>query len=144
MYRRVIDYARANADLVVIDTQIVEAFDTSGLVDGLVVPLLSEGAWGLGVADQSAAGFDNLARRLFHFAEAGVNSFRLMVAFNRLRDSTVNGQSLRRAIAPHEAICRRGAPDPVKRSAQRPKRLPSFTSTEGDLTATLAKYINLT
>ena len=73
VYRRVIDYARANADLVVIDTQIVEAFDTSGLIDGLVVPLLGEDAWALGIADQSAAGFDNLARRIAHFGEAGVN-----------------------------------------------------------------------
>ena len=42
VYRSVIRFARAHADLVVVDTQIVEAFDTSGLIDHLVIPLLVE------------------------------------------------------------------------------------------------------
>jgi Mrp family chromosome partitioning ATPase len=113
VYRSVIGYARAHADLVVVDTQIVEAVDTSGLIDHLVVPLLVDGAWGLGIADQSAPGFDNLVRRLNRFSESGVNAARLMVGFNRLRpDTTVSDEALRRAVAPWAAFIGAAVNDP--------------------------------
>src|SRR5699024_6474353 len=53
VYRQVIDYARDNFDLVIIDTQIMESTDTSGLIDGVVVPLLADGAYLVGITDQA-------------------------------------------------------------------------------------------
>jgi cellulose biosynthesis protein BcsQ len=113
VYRSVIHFARAHADLVVVDTQIVEAVDTSGLIDHLVIPLLVDGAWGLGIADQSAPGFDNLVRRLNRFSQAGVNNSRLMIGFNRLRaDTTINDEALRRTVAPWATYVGAAANDP--------------------------------
>ena len=125
VYRSVIHFARAHADLVVVDTQIVEAFDTSGLIDHLVIPLLAEGAWGLGIADQSAPGFDNLVRRLNRFSQAGVNSSRLMIGFNRLRsDTTINDEALRRTVAPWAAYVGAASNDPEVAASLDLARLP--------------------
>lgn len=75
-YRQVIDYARDNFDLVIVDTQIVESSDTSGLIDGVVLPLLAEGAYFLGITDQSRAGTDNLVDHIFRrFPELGERHF---------------------------------------------------------------------
>ena len=125
VYRSVIRFARAHADLVVVDTQIVEAFDTSGLIDHLVIPLLVDGAWGLGIADQSAPGFDNLVRRLNRFAQAGVNNSRLMIGFNRLRsDTTVNDEALRRTVTPWATYVGAASDDPEVASSLDLARLP--------------------
>ena len=71
-----IDYARDNFDLVIVDTQIVESSDTSGLIDGVVLPLLAEGAYFLGITDQSRAGTDNLVDHIFRrFPELGERHF---------------------------------------------------------------------
>lgn len=82
-YRDAISEARSVGDLVIIDTQIIEAKDLSGLVNHLVIPLLRSGAWGLGITDSSIAGADNLLRRLRDFEAAGVPRDRLLVAMNR-------------------------------------------------------------
>lgn len=82
-YGDVIRSVREVADLVVIDTQIVEAKDTSGLIDRLVIPLLSSGGWGVGLTDSSVPGSDNLLRRLRTFELKGVPRDRLMFAMNR-------------------------------------------------------------
>lgn len=101
VYRSVITFAREFSDLVIIDTQIVEAWDTSGLIDNLVVPLLVAGAWGIGLADQSTPGFDNLMRRLAMFQRSGVGPDRLMVGLNRMRpDANISAANLRRAVEP--------------------------------------------
>lgn len=83
VYRDAIDTVRSVADLVVIDTQIVEAQDLSGLIDRLVIPMLRDDAWGLGLTDSSVPGADNLLRRLQDFSAKGVPRDRLMVAMNR-------------------------------------------------------------
>ena len=84
VYRRVVEVAREAAGLVVVDTQIVEASDTSGIIDGVVVPLLAGGgAWGLGVADDSRPGLDNL----LGWISANAHRFgetRWLVAINRV------------------------------------------------------------
>ncbi len=88
VYRDAIAEVRTVADLVVIDTQIVEANDLSGLIDHFVIPLLKDGAWGLGLTDSSISGADNLLRRLRDFDAKGVPRDRLMVAMNRKADES--------------------------------------------------------
>lgn len=89
VYADSIDYARRQADLVFIDTQTIEAKDTTGLIDDVVVPLLLDGAWGLGLSDSSTEGVENLEWILRKFVERGISSSRLMVAFNRVNPTTV-------------------------------------------------------
>lgn len=83
VYQRVIDMVRDQADLVVVDTQIVEIHDTSGLVDGLIVPTLAHDAYGVTLTDTSAPGVSNLVTMLHHFAQQGVPANRLMIVINR-------------------------------------------------------------
>ena len=82
-YRAVVDYARARFDLVVLDTQIIEAADTSGLVDGLVVPLLCDGAYGVALSDTSMAGVQNTLVRVNMLIASGVPRDHLMLGVNR-------------------------------------------------------------
>ena len=83
VYQRVIDLVRGRADLVVIDTQIVEIHDTSGLVDGLIVPALAHDAYGVTLTDTSAPGVSNLVGMLKYFAQQGVPANRLLIVINR-------------------------------------------------------------
>ncbi|MHB8318099.1 MAG: hypothetical protein ACYDEP_02540 [Acidimicrobiales bacterium] len=100
VYGSVIDYARSVADLVVLDTQIVEAVDTSGLIDGVVVPLLVTDAWGLGISDSSMPGVSNLLSRLKLFQSRNVNPARMMIALNRLAvDSGINPSAVTQLMA---------------------------------------------
>ena len=71
-YAAAIEYARRQADLVFIDTQTIEAQDTTGLIDDVVVPLLLSGAWGLGLSDSSTEGVENLEWILQNFVGPGV------------------------------------------------------------------------
>lgn len=65
VYRQVIDFAAANADLVILDTQILKADrSASRLFYDVVAPLLVEEAWGVGITDQSRAGLEDLENRL--------------------------------------------------------------------------------
>ena len=77
--------ARDRADLVVVDTQIVEdGLDTTGLIDELLVPALRDGGWGLAVADTSAAGLTNTLDRVRAVHRAGVPPDRLMAVLSRV------------------------------------------------------------
>jgi len=85
VYARVVTEARSMADLVVVDTQILESHDTSGLIGGVVVPLLqSTGGWGLGLSDASVPGVQNLIRRYRALDAARVGPARLMSGFARI------------------------------------------------------------
>lgn len=65
VYRQVIDYAAAHADVVVLDTQILKADRSSSrLFYDVVSPLLVQEAWGVGITDQSRAGLEDLENRL--------------------------------------------------------------------------------
>lgn len=89
VYRQAINLARRNADVVVVDTQIAEATDTSGLIDGLVVPMLAEGAWALAVTDLSSASVRNLHSILSRWRERSVPPDRVLLVVNRADPSTV-------------------------------------------------------
>jgi len=89
VYRDVIEEARTVADLVIVDTQIVEAVDTSELIDDVVIPALAKDAWALAISDVSMASVDNLKSRLTAFAEAGVPPDRVMFTVNRMSPGAV-------------------------------------------------------
>ncbi len=83
VYQRVVDLVRKQADLVLVDTQIIEIHDTSGLVDGLIVPALAHDAFGVTLTDTSAPGVSNLVTMLGYFTQQGVPANRLMIVINR-------------------------------------------------------------
>lgn len=100
VYRQAIDYARDNFDLVVIDTQIIESTDTSGLITGAVIPLLAQGAYFVGITDQSRTGTDNLVDHVFRrFPKIGdqeyggaITSRNFVTVVNRMsRDVATSG-----------------------------------------------------
>jgi Mrp family chromosome partitioning ATPase len=95
-YRAVVEYARARFDLVVLDTQIVEAADTSGLIDDLVVPLLCEGAYGVALSDTSMAGVSNTLARVNMLIARGVSRDHLMLGVNRASPSSGLDEGLMR------------------------------------------------
>lgn len=84
LYRDVIHFARRNADLVIMDTQIVESTDRTGVVGNILLPALVHDAWGIGVADMSTVGVNNLNNRLRKFINEGVPTDRLMVIINQV------------------------------------------------------------
>lgn len=85
VYASVVTEARQIADLVIVDTQILESHDTSGLINGVAVPLLhSTGGWGLGLSDASVPGVQNLIRRYRALDAARVGPTRLMSGFARI------------------------------------------------------------
>ncbi|HEX9229281.1 MAG TPA: P-loop NTPase [Arthrobacter sp.] len=84
VYRRVIEFARRNADLVIMDTQIIESADRTGVVTQLILPALVHDAWGVGVTDMTNVGVNNLNNRLRKFLREEVPIDRLMVMINRV------------------------------------------------------------
>ena len=80
VYGEVIDYARSQADLVVLDTQILEAHK-SDLFDRLIIPAMLSGAWSVAIVNESRAGVDNLLESFSELAERGVtNAHSLIIA----------------------------------------------------------------
>lgn len=89
VYGDVVEEARRFAELVVVDTQIMEGEDTSGLYDGLWVPLLrAGGGWALGLSDDDIRGVSNLTERMRLLTNNGVDRSRIMTALNRVGDDT--------------------------------------------------------
>lgn len=60
VYADAIAYAETVSELVVVDTQIMESTDTSGIFDYVTIPMLQHGAWALGVSGLSPVSIDNL------------------------------------------------------------------------------------
>lgn len=81
-YRGIIDYVSTLADLVVIDTQVAEPFDTTGMFPQVLVPLMAGGAHTLAVADMSTVGVSNLVDQLKAFAADGLSPERTLVVLN--------------------------------------------------------------
>jgi len=101
VYREVVSAVRELADLVIVDTQIVEATDIGGMVDDFMVPELLSGGWGLGISDPSV-GADNLLRRIYMLSARGVGPARLMVCLNRVEPSSgLNQEAMARLVEPY-------------------------------------------
>lgn len=84
LYLDVIAFARRNADLVILDTQIIETNDRTGVVSQILLPALVHDAWGMGVTDMSNTGVNNLNGRLRTFIKNGVPQDRLMIMVNKV------------------------------------------------------------
>ena len=100
VYRRVIDQARKLADLVIVDTQIVESYDTSGLFDQLVTPSLVSGGWAFATSDLSSASVTNISARLKIWREQGVPKDRMLMVLNRVDGSiALDEEAMRSAFS---------------------------------------------
>lgn len=100
-YAEVLRAARMTADLVVVDTQIVESYDTSGLFDRVVVPLLASdpAAWCLAVTGPAMPGVHSMLHRWSVWAARDVPKDRMMFAFNRWVDgSTLNRDAVAKSV----------------------------------------------
>jgi Mrp family chromosome partitioning ATPase len=105
VYMRLVADARKICDLVVIDTQIVEAVDNTGMVDRFMVPLMQAGAFGLGVTDLSSAGITNLMARLKRFAALGVPREQQVTFLNRApHNLAFQESSLTAALGEHSVF----------------------------------------
>ncbi|MCG7308280.1 hypothetical protein [Brachybacterium sp. ACRRE] len=87
-YAELIRIARERFDLVIVDTQITEGLDTSGVIDDVIGPVLSHGGYGLGIAEFSTTGVENLLTAMNYLRNLGADSARMMSIVNRL-DSSV-------------------------------------------------------
>lgn len=91
VYGEIIDYARSIADVVIIDSQIVEAY-RSDLWENTLIPMLGGDAWFVAITDESGPGISNLAERLTEMRRAGVNPARTLVlasAFLEFNDGDI-------------------------------------------------------
>lgn len=82
VYRKTIEYLTTKVDLVIVDTQIIEAQDVSGLHTDLVIPLLRSGAHALGITDMSPPGLNNLLATVKRFATYGIDREATMLMVN--------------------------------------------------------------
>lgn len=96
VYRDVIDFAAANSDLVILDNQILKADrSASRLFYDVVLPLLREEAWGLGIIDQSRPGLEDLEARLKELHREGLTRDRMLImAANTTNFNDVQADSL--------------------------------------------------
>lgn len=88
-YREVVEYCRQRADLVICDTQIIEAVDRTGMVEQFILPSLSQDGWGVGITDQSNLGLGNLQERLEKLVEDGASPQRMFVYVNKVDPAAV-------------------------------------------------------
>jgi len=104
-YAAIIDELAYTHNLVVIDTQTVEAYDTSGLIDTIMRQELStRSGWAVGIADPSTPAVTNLRHRIKALSEAGANASHLMVVFNRQLNSGEAGYDIGRASSLFESV----------------------------------------
>lgn len=105
-YGHVIQAAREQSDLVVMDTPPLGEGDTAPrfdeLVDGLVVPLLATNSWGLAVTDESTPGAVHTRNVLRHMAKRQVPRDRMFMVVNKAVTSDSTGDAaIRRAYGEH-------------------------------------------
>src|SRR5699024_3398103 len=86
-YAKVIQIARERFDLVIIDTQITEGLDTSGVIDRAIAPLLARGAYGIGICELTTPGVENLLVAMESLRQHGADGARMMSIANRVRPS---------------------------------------------------------
>lgn len=86
-YAEVIRLARQQFDLVIIDTQITEGLDTSGVIDNVIGPVLRSGGYGLGIAEFTTVGVENLLIAAAYLRSLGADSARMMSTANKVSPS---------------------------------------------------------
>ncbi|MDN5723633.1 MAG: hypothetical protein L0H20_11665, partial [Corynebacterium sp.] len=83
-YAEMIALARKRFDLVIVDTQITEAMDVSGLIDHAVGPALSRGGYALGMVEFSTPGVENLLTSMTYLQRLGADPARMMTIANNI------------------------------------------------------------
>ncbi|APX31742.1 hypothetical protein BH708_02315 [Brachybacterium sp. P6-10-X1] len=83
-YAEIIAEARRRFDLVIVDTQITEALDTSGLIDRAVGPALARGGYALGMVELSTPGVENLLTSMTYLRGLGADPARMMTIANNI------------------------------------------------------------
>ena len=83
-YAQLIAEARRRFDLVIVDTQITEALDTSGLIDRAVGPALARGGYALGMVELSTPGVENLLTSMAYLRGLGADPARMMTIANNV------------------------------------------------------------
>ncbi len=114
VYAAVIAEARKTSELVVIDTQISEGWDTSGIIDGVMIPLILDGAWGVVLSDSSRAGWKHMMERLSHLQSQGAPSNRIIAALNRVApDAALDPAKVAAVVRPYATWAGSAVADPV-------------------------------
>lgn len=112
VYAQVIEYARQHSDLVVVDTQIAEAY-LSDIFEGVVIPNLLSGGWWVAIVNESRAGVDNLTERLIEFETRGVTNARNLIMASRYSDfDEATQRSIERKYAQFGTFIGSAADDP--------------------------------
>lgn len=86
-YTEVLQIARDRFDLVIIDTQITEGLDTTGVIDHLIAPLLARGGYGVGICELTTPGVENLLVAMESLRQHGAEASRMMSIANKVRPS---------------------------------------------------------
>ncbi|MGO1286759.1 MAG: nucleotide-binding protein, partial [Brachybacterium sp.] len=86
-YAEVLQIARDRFDLVIIDTQITEGLDTTGVIDHLIAPLLARGGYGVGICELTTPGVENLLVAMEALRQHGAEAARMMSLANKVRPS---------------------------------------------------------
>jgi cellulose biosynthesis protein BcsQ len=104
VYYNAVQQARRICDLVVVDTQIVETVDSSGMVDRFLLSLLHDGAYAVGLTDISPPGIMNLSHRLRIFAADGISRSRLITFMNRIPGLDFNDRQVATTLGEHSTF----------------------------------------
>ena len=86
-YTEVLQIARDRFDLVIIDTQITEGLDTTGVIDRVIAPLLARGGYGVGICELTTPGVENLLVAMESLRQHGAEATRMMSIANKVRPS---------------------------------------------------------
>lgn len=86
-YTEVVQIARNRFDLVIIDTQITEGLDTTGMLAGFIAPLLARGGYGVGICELTTPGVENLLVAMEALRQHGADGARMMSLANKVAPS---------------------------------------------------------
>ncbi|MGP4994615.1 nucleotide-binding protein [Glutamicibacter ardleyensis] len=92
-YAQVIQEARNRAELVIIDTQILENDDKTGVIEDLLVPVLqTANGWAIAVTECSAVSVNSMELRLRHLtSEMNIPASKFMTLFNKVDAEDMEG-----------------------------------------------------
>jgi len=100
-YMDLISWAQSKVDLIVLDTQVIEAHypERDNFYDRLIVPLLLAGAWFVGVTDPDDAGLENLVDRFTKLHKEGVNKGKMLSVVNQMHPDAM--ESAEKVVPPY-------------------------------------------
>lgn len=101
VYANMLRHLRSTASLVIVDTQIQEAYDAAGFFEQVWLPLLaSEDTWGVYLMDTSRPGIMNAIERLTSIQEYGVPPGRMVAFINKaVTGSAIDPQAFQTRLA---------------------------------------------